>query len=249
MTKDWRLEHLETQPYLRGAAFTRKPYRAYSATWEHDHCAGCWAKFMEPPAEELHEGYATTEAYFKGADYDWVCVTCFTEFEQPMNWTSTSNMPMTTLRIYDYRDGVLALDLRDLINLLAPRSIEASWIVSPVKLEHPELARTVDEFMMTGSGRPGEDQLELLAASGSSVSGLMLAEYAHATSQVIWGQFAGTLPAQSDIWVVIRAIDSTFYEVTTSDDEVLAKIKSAYNDVRVASGPVASTPIMETPKL
>jgi hypothetical protein len=61
MTKDWRLEHLETQPYLRGAAFTRKPYRAYSATWEHDHCAGCWAKFMEPPAEELHEGYATTE--------------------------------------------------------------------------------------------------------------------------------------------------------------------------------------------
>jgi hypothetical protein len=94
---------------------------------------------------------------------------------------------------------------------------------------------------MTGPGQPGEDQLELLAASGSSVSGLMLAEYAHATSQLIWGQFAGTLPAQSDIWVVIRAIDSTFYEVTTSDDEVLAKIKSAYNDVRVASGPVASS--------
>jgi hypothetical protein len=34
---------------------------------------------------------------------------------------------MTTLRIYDYRNGVLALDLRDLIDLLAPRSIEASW--------------------------------------------------------------------------------------------------------------------------
>jgi hypothetical protein len=76
-----------------------------------------------------------------------------------MNWTSTSNMPMTTLRIYDYRDGVLALDLRDLINLLAPRSIEASWIVSPVKLEHPELGRTIDEFIMTGPGLPGEDQL------------------------------------------------------------------------------------------
>ena len=158
-------------------------------------------------------------------------------------------MPMTTLRIYDYRNGVLALDLRDLIDLLAPRSIEAGWTVSPVKLENPKLGRSIDEFMMTGPGRPGEDQLELLAASGSSVSGLMLAEYAHATSQVIWGQFAGSLPAQSDIWVVIRAIDSTFYEVTTSDDEVLAKIKSAYNDVRVASGPVASTPIMETPKL
>jgi hypothetical protein len=156
---------------------------------------------------------------------------------------------MTTLRIYDYRDGILALDLRDPIDLLAPRSIEASWTVSPVKLENPELGRSIDEFMMMGSGRPGEDQLELLAASGgSSVSGLMFAEYAHATWQVIWGQFVGTVPAQSDIWVVIRAIDSTFYEVTTSDDEVLAKIKSAYKDVRVASGPVASTPIIETPK-
>jgi hypothetical protein len=33
-----------------------------------------------------------------------------------------------------------------------------------------------------------------------------------------------TLPEQMDAWVVIRAIDSTFYEVTTSDEEVLAKI-------------------------
>src|SRR5260370_5356896 len=115
-------------------------------------------------------------------------------------------MPMTTLRIYDYRNGVLALDLRDLIDLLAPRSIEASWTVSPIKLEDPELGRSIDEFMMTGPGRPGEDQLELLAVSGSSVSVLMLAEYAHATCQVIWGQFMGTLHAQNDLCVLVPAI-------------------------------------------
>jgi hypothetical protein len=98
---------------------------------------------------------------------------------------------MTTLRIYDLRDGrVLALDLRDLIDLLAPRSLEASWTVSPVNVEYPKLGRSIDQFEMTG---PGEDQLELLAASGSSVSGLMLAEYAHATHQVIWGQFVGPI--------------------------------------------------------
>jgi len=80
---------------------------------------------------------------------------------------------MTTLRIYDNHNGVLALDLRDLIDLLAPRSIEASWTASPVKLGNPELGRSIDEFMMTGPGRPGGDQLEFLAASGSPVSGLM----------------------------------------------------------------------------
>jgi hypothetical protein len=98
-------------------------------------------------------------------------------------------MPMTTLRIYDYRDnGVLALDLRDLIDLLAPRSLEATWTVSPVRLNYPELG-PLDEFMMTGAGDPGEDQLERLAASGLSVGGAKLAEAAHQAWQVIWGQF------------------------------------------------------------
>lgn len=40
---------------------------------------------------------------------------------------------MTTLRIHESRNGVLALDFRDLIDLLAPRSLEANWIVSPVR--------------------------------------------------------------------------------------------------------------------
>jgi hypothetical protein len=144
-------------------------------------------------------------------------------------------MPMTTLRIYDYRDnGALALDLRDLIDLLAPRSLRANWTVAPVTLNDPKLG-PVDEFMMTGPRDPGEDQLELLAASGVSVTGAKLAEAARAAFQVIWGQFTATLPEQSDAWVVIRAIDSTFYEVTSSDQFVLSAIRSTYKDVRAAS--------------
>jgi hypothetical protein len=152
-------------------------------------------------------------------------------------------MPMTTLRIYDYRDnGGLALDLGGLIDLLAPRSLEANWTVSPVRLNYPELG-PVDEFMMTGPGDPGEDQLEQLAASGLSVRGAKLAEAAHEAWQVIWGQFTAFLLERSDAWVVIRAIDSTFYEVTSSDEVVLSAIRSTYKDVRVAPGPATSTPI------
>ncbi|SDT01555.1 hypothetical protein SAMN05444158_4051 [Bradyrhizobium canariense] len=150
---------------------------------------------------------------------------------------------MTTLRIYDYRDGVLALDLSDLIDLLAPRSLEASWRVSPVRINHPDLGRFYDEFMRTGAVQPGQDALEVLAANGLSVSGVTLSEAAHAAWQVIWGQFVATLPEQNDTWVNIRAIDSTFYEVTSSDEAVLGAIWSAYKDVRVAPGPVTSAPI------
>jgi len=150
---------------------------------------------------------------------------------------------MTTLRIYDCRDGVLALDLSELIDLLAPRSLEASWTASPVRVNHPDLGRFYDEFMMVGRGQTGQDPLEVLAANGLSVSGVRFSEAAHAARQVIWGQFAATLPEQNDPWVDIRAIDSTFYEVTTSDKAVLNAIWSAYKDVRVAPGPATSAPI------
>jgi hypothetical protein len=151
---------------------------------------------------------------------------------------------MTTLRIYDYKkNGALALDLRDLVDLLAPRSLEATWTVSPVGLRDRRDGTASEEFMMTGPGEVGQDKLEQFAASGSSVSGAMLSKAAHEAHQVIWGEFTATLPEQADPWVVIRAIDSTFYEVTSSDESVLGAIRAAFRDVRLAPGPVTSIPI------
>ena len=148
-----------------------------------------------------------------------------------------------TLRIYDLRDGVLALDFRDLINLLAPRSLEAQWTVSPVALNNLRLGVSQDEFMIVGPSQPGQDQLEQLAASGSSVSGIEILEAANAVSQVIWGQFVAIQPGLKDAWVIIRAIDSTFYEVTSADEDVHNAIWSSYRDVKVAHGPITSVPI------
>jgi hypothetical protein len=89
MTKDARLEQFEATTDLRGADLVRKTYRAYRPGWDHDHCAGCFAKFAEfdIPGERVeHEGYATTSAYPRGADYEWVCVSCFGLFRDEMGW-------------------------------------------------------------------------------------------------------------------------------------------------------------------
>jgi len=89
VSKDWRLEHLEQQDYLRGVTFVRKVYRAYRPGWDHDHCAGCWRKLVEPgvaASDAIHEGYATTAAYDHGADYDWICPDCFAAFAIDMEW-------------------------------------------------------------------------------------------------------------------------------------------------------------------
>lgn len=141
---------------------------------------------------------------------------------------------MATLRVYDLKDHVLALDLRDLLRLLAPRSLEARWIVSTVKSSKPGH----EWFEATGEG--GE-RLEGLAQDDGQLSGSDLAALAENTRQVIWGEFVGSAPAQSDKpWVIIRAVDSTFYEIDSDDEAVLNKISSTYKDVRMGEAPTTS---------
>ena len=89
MAEDWRRDVLETLPYLRGQSFARKPYKAYRADWEHDHCAVCGVKLMEPgvDGEDIkHEGYAITSEYQHGGDYEWVCAECFAASQDVMDW-------------------------------------------------------------------------------------------------------------------------------------------------------------------
>ncbi|WP_133636838.1 hypothetical protein [Zavarzinia compransoris] len=133
---------------------------------------------------------------------------------------------MATLRIYDLRERVLALDLRDLLHLFAPRSLDATWTVTTVKSSEPGR----EWFEATGEG--GE-QLEILAQRNAAISGADLTALAENTRQVIWGEFVGSAPTQSNkAWVIIRAIDSTFYEIDTDDETVLSKIRWTYKDVR-----------------
>jgi hypothetical protein len=77
---------------------TRKHYRARSETDEHEHCAFCWAKFMDPDGSEAHrrfvaghpdvltEGYTTTRTHRDGDESHWVCPTCFDDFAEEFDW-------------------------------------------------------------------------------------------------------------------------------------------------------------------
>jgi hypothetical protein len=90
---DWRL--MGQEAYLKEAALVRKPYRAYSETWDHDHCEFCGVTFIDPTRsdadrkhgeEVLTEGYATTAEHPRGADYYWICPKCFDDFAERFRW-------------------------------------------------------------------------------------------------------------------------------------------------------------------
>jgi hypothetical protein len=75
---DWRAENAKR---TRGAILHFQKYSRPSETWDHDHCEGCWAKFMESTgAGTLTEGYVT------GDGKRWVCGDCFRDLKDVMEW-------------------------------------------------------------------------------------------------------------------------------------------------------------------
>lgn len=130
------------------------------------------------------------------------------------------------LTIHDLDDrGILAFDMRDLLRALAPPSLEARWTIT-----------TPDDEPFEATGAGGF-RLEELAEVSSQITGDELLAIADDTVQVIWGDFVAVLPDDPHReWLTIRAIDSSFFEVETSDERSIAAVRSRFRDVRVAEG-------------
>ena len=52
-------------------------------------------------------------------------------------------------------------------------------------------------------------------------------------TQVIWGEFTGFKEGVLTPWVILRAIDSSFCEVETDDEQVLDSVRETFSDVRL----------------
>lgn len=86
--KQWRIDNAS---HLKGLRLQFLRYARWSDSWDHDHCAGCWAKFAEVEGPDIQqEGYATRDDYPKGACYEWVCQTCFDDLKDEMGWSAAN---------------------------------------------------------------------------------------------------------------------------------------------------------------
>lgn len=91
--EDWRLHNAR---HLAGLKLYLRPYKRRSDSWDHDHCAACFAKFAEFEAPDIqHVGYATGDDYKHGADYAWVCQSCFSDLKDRLGWTSDDGRSAT----------------------------------------------------------------------------------------------------------------------------------------------------------
>jgi DNA-directed RNA polymerase subunit RPC12/RpoP len=88
MSEDWRARNAW---HLRGLTLQFSQWTRPKPSWDHDHCAGCWAKFSDSDGQEVQRaGYTTGEDYPKGARYEWVCADCFRELKEVMGWITAT---------------------------------------------------------------------------------------------------------------------------------------------------------------
>ncbi len=75
---DWRIDNAKR---TRGALLRLTKYSRPSEDWDHDHCEGCWAKFMDTGSTNaLTEGYVTED------NRRWICSDCFRDLKDEMGW-------------------------------------------------------------------------------------------------------------------------------------------------------------------
>jgi len=122
---------------------------------------------------------------------------------------------MNGVEIHDMHPrGYLAFDLQDILFCLRDEVIARTWKAEGVEC--------------TGQATP---DFALIEENSNVLSGSRLIELSQQVKQIIWGTFTGRLPNEEAGSIVIKAIDSSFWEVFASNENI-AKLRPRFNDIR-----------------
>ena len=83
---DWRLTAgpvIGFEEELKNIPLYFIPFQPLSETWDHEHCAFCWAKFYRHDGC-LWEGYCTRPENTR--DAHWICPECYEDFKEMFGW-------------------------------------------------------------------------------------------------------------------------------------------------------------------
>ena len=122
---------------------------------------------------------------------------------------------MHGIRIRDLTErNVLAVNLHRVLELLGERAIRSRWKASEV-------------------WAPGEEgsELEKLADGRTLLDGMDLVRLASIIVQVIDGEFQAFDLGNSSPWVIICAVDSTYYAIFSPEKSVLDKVRASFREV------------------
>lgn len=111
--------------------------------------------------------------------------------------------------------NVLTVDLVDVLRLLGEVVLESRWKLRGVE----------------ALGGTAASELQQLSDAQSEIDGRTLIKLAADVDQVVDGEFRGFRDGDSRPWIVIRAVDSSAYDVLTEDDRIVERIRGRFRAV------------------
>ena len=114
--------------------------------------------------------------------------------------------------------NILAFDLKEILRAIGPVVESLQWRLAGIDC--------------TGEG---SDELHELCDSDALVSGAHLVALSERILQTINGEFLGfraDAPDHATPWLIIRAVDSTAFDVDCDDPAVLSAVRRRFVDVR-----------------
>jgi hypothetical protein len=112
-------------------------------------------------------------------------------------------------------NGVLTLDLRDILRLIGPEAETAEWQVSEVEALDGKAAQ----------------ELEDLSDRDLKVPGHVLLRLSNDVGQIINGCFEAYRKEAREPWIVIRVVDSSAFDVETDSETLIEQIRRQFNNV------------------
>lgn len=106
------------------------------------------------------------------------------------------------------------VELSAILDLLGDPGRESTWRLRGLEVAPSETAQRLHAHSDRGEAISGQELLQLAARK----------------PQLIDGEFEGWLPEADTPWVLIRAIDSTSWDLLCEDDQVLDRTRAQFRN-------------------
>lgn len=111
-------------------------------------------------------------------------------------------------------EGFLNFDLIDILKIIGERAIKSNWLCKHVECQG-EMA----------------DVLHTISDSQEIISGKKLVEIASGIMQIIDGMFLAFNNEKNKPWLIISAIDSSYFDVEVDDIVIMEKLTNRFHKI------------------
>jgi len=120
------------------------------------------------------------------------------------------------------RGSFLSFDLKDILTAVGDSVLSSKWLCRDVECTGENAGRLHD-----------------ISDEGRNISGGELMQVVSGIHQIIDGEFEAYDGEADKPWLVVSAVDSSWFEVWSSDTEILERVKNNFRDVSDLPPPAA----------